>query len=130
MAVGLIAGALSTWGFNRVHGWLDDRGIHDTCGVHNLHGMPAIFGVLVVAVVCSQTDPAIFTPEEYKSMFPLGAKQWSGQLLGGLATLGIATVSGLITGQLVKSVCGTDADRATFNDDVEWEVAGDYVKQE
>jgi ammonium transporter Rh len=129
-AVGLIAGTISAFGFNHVHSWMNDRGIHDTCGVHNLHGLPAVFGVFVVAVVCSQTDPTMFTPEEYGSMFPLGAKQWSGQLLGGLATFGIATVSGLITGQLVKSICPTDADRPSFNDDVEWETAPDYAKSD
>jgi len=130
MAIGLIAGSISTLGFNRIQGWLDERGLHDTCGVHNLHGMPAIFGVLVVAVVCSQTKPENFSPGEYESMFPLGAKQWSAQLLGGLATLGVSLVSGLIVGRLVSSDCFHNSARANFNDDVEWEVANDYVHKD
>jgi ammonium transporter Rh len=126
MGIGLIAGSISAFGFNRVQSWLDDRSLHDTCGVHNLHGMPAVFGVCVVAVVCSQTRPEDFSPGEYASMFPLGAKQWSGQLLGGLATLGISLVSGLITGKFVSSECFSSPERANFNDNVEWEVANDY----
>jgi len=126
MAIGLIAGSISAFGFNRIQGWLDDKGLHDTCGVHNLHGLPAVFGVLVVAVVCAQTRAEDFSPDEYKSMFPLGSKQWSGQLLGGLATFGIALISGLITGKFVSSECFSSPERVNFNDSAEWEVGGEY----
>jgi len=35
-------------------------GIHDTCGVHNLHGMPGIIAAIVGAVVASAA-----TEDEY-----------------------------------------------------------------
>jgi hypothetical protein len=40
---GLFA-ALSTWGFCKLMEPLAKAGLHDTCGIHNLHGMPSILG--------------------------------------------------------------------------------------
>lgn len=45
LIIGSLCGVLSTYGFNRVQPYLEERfGLHDTCGIHNLHGMPSIFG--------------------------------------------------------------------------------------
>ena len=42
------AGMLSTWGFTYLSPFLEAKlGLKDTCGVHNLHGMPGVFGGLV-----------------------------------------------------------------------------------
>ena len=40
-------GGLSVFGYVFVTPFLDNRGIHDTCGVHNLHGMPGVMGGIV-----------------------------------------------------------------------------------
>ena len=32
MAIGTTAGLVSTWGFCRLQPWLEDRGLHDSCG--------------------------------------------------------------------------------------------------
>lgn len=37
-------------------------GIHDTCGIHNLHGMPAILSAIASAIFA-----ALVTRENYKS---------------------------------------------------------------
>jgi len=38
MLIGGAAGIVSAWGFLKLGGWLQDKiGLHDTCGVHNLH---------------------------------------------------------------------------------------------
>lgn len=52
MLIGIAAGALSTAGYAllapKVEKWLKGT---DTCGVHNLHGMPGVLGGLVGALV-------------------------------------------------------------------------------
>ncbi len=43
-------GLVSVWGFLYVTPALDAIGIHDTNGVHNLHGLPAIIGSMAGAI--------------------------------------------------------------------------------
>ena len=38
LLTGMLAGLLSTFGFSKVQGFLEDKSLHDSCGVHNLHG--------------------------------------------------------------------------------------------
>ena len=46
--VGLAAGAISTLGFFFLSPLLEEKaGLGDTCGVHNLHGIPGLLGGLV-----------------------------------------------------------------------------------
>jgi len=57
--VGIIGGAISVIGYAIIQPALQKmlKGI-DTCGVHNLHGMPGIFGGLVaVLFVASKGNP-------------------------------------------------------------------------
>lgn len=50
--VGLLAGVVSTLGFAKLTKCLDGTlGIHDTCGVHNLHGIPGIIGGIISGVI-------------------------------------------------------------------------------
>ena len=90
--------------------------ISDTCGVNNLHGMPAIFGGLLSVLIAG-----IATPEQYDQfnidrddldksslheIFPqdgwkggwTAGKQAIMQLAAMVVTLVIAVVGGLITG--------------------------------
>jgi hypothetical protein len=51
LAIGLIAGALSTAGYQYLGPALESKiGLRDTCGVHNLHGLPGILGGLAATV--------------------------------------------------------------------------------
>jgi len=46
--VGLAAGTISTLGFFFLSPLLEEKtGLGDTCGVHNLHGIPGLLGGLV-----------------------------------------------------------------------------------
>ena len=52
LAVGVAAGLLSTCGYAFLMPRLEAAtGLRDTCGVHNLHGMPGVLGGLVAALV-------------------------------------------------------------------------------
>ena len=49
--VGLAAGTITTLGFAFLSPLLEEKvGLGDTCGVHNLHGMPGLLGGLVRAL--------------------------------------------------------------------------------
>jgi len=57
--VGSGAGIVSAIGFAYLTGALKNTiGLHDTCGVHNLHGLPGVLGGIVSAIVAgSATKP-------------------------------------------------------------------------
>ena len=58
--IGMWAGLLSTFGFNKIQPFLESKlGLKDTCGVHNLHGMPSLWGAF-----CSVVLSAISTHEQ------------------------------------------------------------------
>ena len=41
--------------------YLEDRFlIHDTCGVHNLHGMPAVIGTIISIIMAAKADTALY----------------------------------------------------------------------
>ncbi len=53
MIVGILAGMLSVTGYNIIAPrWQKLIGGTDTCGVHNLHGMPGLLGGLSAMVLC------------------------------------------------------------------------------
>jgi ammonium transporter Rh len=51
MIVGFVTGAVSALGFIYYGHWLKKKiNLHDTCGVHSLHGIPGIIGGFVSAI--------------------------------------------------------------------------------
>lgn len=51
LAIGIVAAIVSTVGFSFLSPFMEKCcGLKDTCGVHNLHGMPGILGGLAAAV--------------------------------------------------------------------------------
>jgi ammonium transporter Rh len=55
MLLGFLAGIVSSFGFAYLSHFLQHKiHLHDTCGVHNLHGMPGVIGGLVSAIVASR----------------------------------------------------------------------------
>jgi ammonium transporter Rh len=55
MLLGFVAGIVSSFGFAYLSHYLQHKiGLHDTCGVHNLHGMPGVIGGIVSAIVSSR----------------------------------------------------------------------------
>ncbi|XP_017486196.1 PREDICTED: ammonium transporter Rh type B-like, partial [Rhagoletis zephyria] len=117
-------------------------GIHDTCGVHNLHGMPAVLSAIASAIFAN-----FVTQENYKSelgaIFPamVGAPENSNstiilggynrtastqagyQLCGIAVTLLVAIVGGVLTGAALKytSVRKLQKDEQ-HQDELFWEV--------
>jgi ammonium transporter Rh len=55
MLTGFIAGVVSSFGYGYLSRFLQKHiYLHDTCGVHNLHGMPGVIGGIVSAIVASR----------------------------------------------------------------------------
>jgi ammonium transporter Rh len=51
MFIGCLAGIISAIGYAKLTPYLQEKiGLHDTCGVHNLHGMPGVLGGVVGAI--------------------------------------------------------------------------------
>ena len=87
-------------------------GLHDTCGIHNLHGMPSILGALISVAI-----PYVFP--QVSAFEPMT------QLRGIVLTLLFASVAGVITGGLMARL----ADRTEMASDAHyWEVADDFGK--
>uniref|UniRef100_A0A8D0GF21 Rh family B glycoprotein n=1 Tax=Sphenodon punctatus TaxID=8508 RepID=A0A8D0GF21_SPHPU len=58
MIAGFLAGTISTLGFKFITPILDSKlKIQDTCGVHNLHGLPGVLGALLGALVAGLPLP-------------------------------------------------------------------------
>jgi ammonium transporter Rh len=96
--VGLLAGSLCVVGYVLVQPRLDrSLKIVDTCGVHNLHGMPGLLGGLVAAVAV----PGIA----------------SAQLTGIAVTVVLAFASGTVGGYLIRA---TVAKTAAYQDQNEF----------
>ncbi|XP_065159135.1 ammonium transporter Rh type A isoform X3 [Atheta coriaria] len=126
MLIGCIAGIISVCGYSMLTPWIDSKlKIHDTCGVHNLHGMPAVLAALVGALMAGlasedqykmslyQIFPAMAAVDakataEYPFLQPGDGRtnltQAGFQLAAIAATIAIAIVSGAITGLIVSSL--------------------------
>lgn len=126
--MGTVAGFISCTGFHIITEKMAEKlKIQDTCGVHNLHGMPAVLAATAGAVMgglATEEDwgrsvyeifPTMIPEnptDEFKMKFPgldyEGGKGYSGKKQGGfqflalVVTLGIAIVSGVITGFIMK----------------------------
>lgn len=97
-AIGLLAGSISVLGYRFLLPVLEARlKLYDTCGVHNLHGMPGLLGGFSALLVV----PGIATA----------------QLTGIGITLGIALVGGLVAGAVIRA---TGTTREPYEDSVEF----------
>ncbi|XP_076753082.1 rhesus blood group-associated glycoprotein Rh50 isoform X2 [Xylocopa sonorina] len=148
LVMGSLGGLLSVLGYKYLTPLIQKRlRIHDTCGVHNLHGMPGvlagIFGALMAGLATEATYNyslySIFRARAPSSEANLAelrdnygilagqdrtAGQQAGyQLLALAITIGIAVISGLITGLMMRvSICGSISEDEKFDDEANWEL--------
>jgi len=101
MISGFVAGALSCFGYAKVLPFLASLGVHDTCGVNNLHGMPGILGAVVSIIVTAMhgngaADSA--GPHDTQGFVGIGADK---QVYALLITLGMGLGCGTLAGFLM-----------------------------
>lgn len=71
IAIGGFAGIVSAWGFMKLSPWLLEKvGLHDTCGVHNLHGMPGVIGGILGAIFVSIAETNFHDLASINETFP------------------------------------------------------------
>ncbi|NXN13632.1 RHAG protein, partial [Indicator maculatus] len=117
MCIGGIAGIISVLGFHFLTPLLESKlHIQDTCGVHNLHGLPGILGGIAGIIVTAVKD-------ESRHGTPL-TPGMQAAALG--STIGIALAGGALTGGILKlPFLGQASDQNCFDDSVYWEVPED-----
>ncbi len=87
--IGSVAGAICVVGYVVIQPKLQQAfKIIDTCGVHNLHGMPGLFGGFIAILIVPGIARA--------------------QLIGIAVTVGLAWVSGVIAGFVIRSTGSKD----------------------
>ena len=100
----MAAGTTSVIGYVFIQPWLEKRfRLHDTCGVHNLHGMPAIIAS-ITGIAGTATASQDLYGQNFTDVFPQGANQPYYQAAAAVVTLGIAIPAGLLTGWFLKTV--------------------------
>ncbi|KFO70818.1 Ammonium transporter Rh type A, partial [Cuculus canorus] len=112
--IGSIAGVISVLGYHFLTPLLASKlNIQDTCGVHNLHGLPGILGGIAGIVVTAVNEEA-----------RRGGQYSPGRQAAALGTsIGIALAGGALTGAILKlPFLGQASDHNCFDDSVYWEV--------
>ena len=137
ICVGFFAAWVSVIGYVYISPWLEERlGLTDTCGVHNLHGMPGVMGGIGGAISASRaTDKAygtpigsIFAAMDKSNENPRDAAGQARYQIGALAvTLVIALLGGAFTGALVGLA---DGPSEYFEDSEWWEVPEDPEEED
>ena len=107
LIIGSVAGMISTIGYQLIQNWLQNvLNLHDSCGVHNLHGMPGIFSSLLSALFSGLASEEIYGVKLYQyfpNLTPDGVSYTAvDQVYAQLMTLGItlalAIGGGILTG--------------------------------
>ncbi|XP_075711387.1 ammonium transporter Rh type C isoform X2 [Rhinoderma darwinii] len=135
LIVGFICGIVSTLGFAYLSPLLSSKLIlHDTCGIHNLHGMPGIIGGIVGAVTAASATIGVYTEAGLIEMFGFVGEyadrtpsiQGGYQAAGIFVSLAFAFVGGTVVGLILKlPFWGDPSDENCFDDAVYWELPTD-----
>jgi ammonium transporter Rh len=109
IVIGVVTGAVCVIGFRYLSGFCETYlNLHDSQGVHNLHGLPSLLGGLVAAVVC------MFTATPDAQNFQISEYSWRSQLIAIAVTLGISLGGGGVAGAVMRLL--PQPIEASFND--------------
>jgi len=131
--LGTVAGWLSVFGFTQVTPKLEKYlGLHDTCGIHNLHGMPAILGAMAACIIAALakvenygSELSIYAARDSSKYSNPRTAEYQAQLQVAFLfiTLGVSSVSGLFVGWFATyEFFDPMHDGHLFLDEESWEV--------
>jgi ammonium transporter Rh len=131
MLTGNVAGALSAASFALLTPAAAAAGLHDTCGVLSLHGLPGILGGLASAVSAAANANAATYGDTLDAIFPqVAAGAWTPVVQGGYQVAGtlVAVAFGVGGGTLAGWLMALPAfapppPKDFFQDAAEWHVA-------
>lgn len=119
LLVGVAGGLLSVVGYARIQPFLEARGLHDSCGINNLHGMPSLLGGVASVILVAYKGPE---GHDFPAVLVHRDIQWYHQIIAILFTLGAAVPSGIATACVLRLLKCSD-DNCLFEDTPYWEVA-------
>lgn len=142
VGIGGVGGLVSVLGYVYVQPWLEQRaGLHDTCGVNNLHGMPSLVGgfASVIAAAVAHVDGfgghQGYGRAQLANSYPgregdafngdgrTANEQAAIQFAYMCTTVGIGLLGGLITGHFATLRCfAATATKNMYVDSEYWEV--------
>lgn len=136
LIVGSVAAIISVVGYKYITPFMARKlRIHDTCGVHNLHGMPGILAAVIGAILCGFASTEtyghnlynVFPAMKYDPVYnpnPRTAWGQTGYQFAGLGvTLAVAIGGGMLTGFILRLPCWIQLDEQSIHDDEDfWEV--------
>jgi ammonium transporter Rh len=96
--IGLGAGIISTYGYYFIQPKMESWGIHDSCGVHNLHGMPAVLGGIASCIIAAYKQ----NTDSDSDIYTLERGNWYRQFLGILVCILFAVTTGALTGFIIR----------------------------
>ncbi|KAK5643396.1 hypothetical protein RI129_007241 [Pyrocoelia pectoralis] len=150
--IGIVAGSLSVVGYSKLTPLINSKlNIHDTCGVHNLHGMPGVLAGLIGALMASIATEETYHQGLYE-LFPARAptspqhqpeipnpiigdgrsasSQAAYQLLALVVTVAIAIIAGVITGFIILTPVVTRVSAENrYDDALSWHLPEDEHEQ-
>jgi len=147
ISIGFLAGILSVVGYIYIQPFLERKlSLDDTCGVHNLHGLPGLLGAIGGAISAGVAGDESYG-ENIGKVFPARASVADGgkgrsageqaafQVAALAVCLAISTFGGIITGMIVKLPClqppGAAEEKMSmprskwYNDTLFWDVEGE-----
>jgi len=122
MAIGAVAGIVSAFGFLKLSGFLKEKiALHDTCGVHNLHGIPGVFGGIFGAISAGLAENSFDNKASLEATFPkLAEGRTTGEQAGvQLAVLGLTLVFSIVGGAISGFVASRFGKLEKLFDDTE-----------
>ncbi|XP_007438994.2 ammonium transporter Rh type C, partial [Python bivittatus] len=131
LIVGFICGIVTTIGYVFITPFLYAKlRIQDTCGIHNLHGMPGLIGGIVGAITASAATEEVYGKKGLTNTFDFTGEymyrtpsiQGGFQAAGIAVSLAMALVGGAVVGGILKlPLFGDPTDENCFEDNVYWE---------
>jgi len=134
LLIGSIGAVVSVVGYAYVQPALEKAiGLHDTCGIHNLHGMPGIVGAVLSAIFIAFANEDYYGSVSWAALIKRGdaSSQASYQIYSLLVSLILALVSGAFTGLFMSlPIWDRLNTHELFEDAVFWEVEENEEKSE